>query len=116
MYPRGIILRLETQPIIARIYNCRHWMSLCVTAGERLVHAMIFLLLTAVAGVIAVLSWICKTTFPNRQWHIHYFACDSDTLPYRTESFTCRELLKAAVELCVRQGNDDVVKITGPGF
>ena len=57
---------------------------------------------------------IRKILFPSQQWHAQYFEFASDDLPYRTETFSCRESLETAVELYLRLGGDDVLKITGP--
>ena len=75
---------------------------------------MIFFLMAV--GVATILSSVCNMLFPRQQWHVRHFLSETDGVPYLTESFACREHLETAVALCVRQGSDDVLKITGPGF
>jgi hypothetical protein len=65
--------------------------------------------------MICLLSYIWKTLSHRGQWHALYFEADSE-LPYRTERFSCRASLDAAVKVFTRLGGDDVLKITGPGF
>jgi hypothetical protein len=73
-------------------------------------------LFIAAAILVACLLCIRKILFPSQQWHAQYFEFASDDLPYRTETFSCRESLETAVELYLRLGGEDVLKITGPIF
>jgi hypothetical protein len=77
---------------------------------------MDFYLLIASASFVASLLCIGETLFPSQVWHAEYFEFASDDLPYRAETFSCRESLETAIVLYQRLGGDDVLKITGPGF
>jgi hypothetical protein len=74
-----------------------------------------FYTLLAAATIGAYFLCVGRAILSRHKWQTQYCEAGSN-IPYRTETFFSQASLQAAVAVYVRLGNDDTIKITGPGF